>query len=167
MEKILAESKNDIEFQNIIRELIENDTVKSMEKYNQHCDTNCFEHCYHVSYICYKVCKKLKLDYKAAARAGMLHDLFLYNWRENQEDIKGLHAFTHGNTACKNASKLFDLSDKEKDMIKTHMFPVTIIPPKSREGFILTIVDKYCTVAELNEYLFVNFALLRTNLGVI
>ena len=78
----------------------------------------------------------------------MLHDLFLYDWRKRQPDRKGLHAFTHGRTACDNASKLFNLNDKEKDMIIKHMWPVTIGLPKSLEGFILTFVDKYFAMQE-------------------
>ena len=42
----------------------------------------------------------------------MLHDFFLYDWRI-KNGRKGLHAFTHGKTACKNASELFELSEKE------------------------------------------------------
>ena len=91
----------DIEFQNIIKELIENETVKQMKQYRQHYETTCFDHCYTVSYYCYLICKKYHLDYKSAARAGMLHDLFLYDWRIRQPDRKGLHAFTHGMTAYK------------------------------------------------------------------
>ena len=78
----------------------------------------------------------------------MLHDLFLYDWRKKQPDRKGLHAFTHGKTACENACKLFDLNDKEKDIIIKHMWPVTLSLPKSREAFILTFVDKYCAISE-------------------
>ena len=78
----------------------------------------------------------------------MLHDLFLYDWRKRQPDRKGLHAFTHGKTACENACKLFDLNDKEKDIITKHMWPVTLSLPKSREAFILTFVDKYCAISE-------------------
>lgn len=143
----------DVEFQNIIKELIENETVKQMKQYRQHYETTCFDHCYTVSYYCYLICKKYHLDYKSAARAGMLHDLFLYDWRIRQPDRKGLHAFTHGKTACENASKLFDLNDKEKDIIEKHMWPVTVAFPKSIEGFILTFVDKYCALSESFEIL--------------
>ena len=87
------------------------------------------------------------MDYKSAARAGMLHDFFLYDWRI-KNGRKGLHAFTHGKTACKNASELFELSEKEKDMIIKHMWPVTPQFPKSKEGFILTFIDKHCALAE-------------------
>ena len=140
--------KNDKEFQSIIHELIENNTVQQMKNYRQHYETSCFDHCYMVAYYCYLICKKYNLDYKSATRAAMLHDLFLYDWRVRQPDRKGLHAFTHGKTACDHACKLFDLNEKEKDMIITHMWPVTINLPKSLEGLILTFVDKYCAMSE-------------------
>ena len=139
------------EFSNIIEELVTNKTEQEMKKYRQHYETTCFDHCYMVSYYCYLICKKYNLDYVSVARAAMLHDLFLYDWRVRQPDRKGLHAFTHGKTACENASKLFDLTQKEKDMIVTHMWPVTMKFPTSMEGFILTFVDKYCATSETFE----------------
>lgn len=143
----------DIEFYELIKELLENETVKEMNQYMQHFDTTCYEHCYRASFYCYKISKKLNLDYKSAARGAMLHDLFLYDWRKKLNGRKGLHAFTHGKTSCKNACKLFNLNYKEKDMIERHMFPVTIIPPKTKEGFLLTLVDKYCTLIEFHNYI--------------
>ena len=136
------------EFISIIQDLIQNPTVKQMRNFNQHADTSCYKHCMQVAYYTYIVCKYFRLDYISATRGAMLHDLFLYDWRIRQPDRKGLHAFTHGKTACKNASKLFDLNQKEKDMILTHMWPVTIQFPTSIEGFILTFVDKYCAISE-------------------
>ena len=41
---------NDKEFQEIIKELIENETVQEMKNYRQHYETSCFDHCYVVSY---------------------------------------------------------------------------------------------------------------------
>lgn len=137
----------DIEFKNIIHDLILNDTVQKMKNFTQHFGTCRFEHCYSVSFYCYLICKKLHLDYKSAARAGMLHDLFLYDWKDKNSH-KRFHAFHHGKTACKTACKLFDLSPKEQDMIIKHMWPVTFAFPHSLEGFILTFVDKYCATKE-------------------
>ena len=145
--------EKDKEFQDIIKPLIANETVQKMKNFRQHYETTCFDHCYVVSYYCYLICKKYNLDYKSAARAGMLHDLFLYDWRKRQEGRKGLHAFTHGKTACDNASAIFSLNEKEKDMIIKHMWPVTTKFPKSFEGFILTFVDKYCAMSETFEVL--------------
>lgn len=144
-------AQEDLEFQEIIKEIKDNETVLQMKNYLQHYDSDCFSHCYTVSYYCYLICKKFGLDYKSAARGAMLHDLFLYDWRK-KNNRKGLHAFTHGKCAYNNASKLFKLNDIEKDMIIKHMWPVTIKPPKYKETFILTLVDKYCTMEETVKY---------------
>ena len=141
-------SEKNEEFQEIIKELIDNETVQKMKNYRQHYETTCFDHCYTAAYYCFLICKKYHLDYKSATRAAMLHDLFLYDWRIRQPDRKGFHAFTHGKKACENACKLFDLNEKEKDIIIKHMWPVTIRFPKSIEGFVLTVVDKYCALSE-------------------
>lgn len=145
--------ENEKEFFNIIDELIQNETVQKMKNFRQHYETTCFDHCLMVSYYCYLICKKYGLDYVSATRAGMLHDLFLYDWRKRQNDRKGLHAFTHGKTACENACKIFNLNNKEKDMIINHMWPVTLSMPRSFEGLILTFVDKYCATSETFEVL--------------
>lgn len=145
-------AKDDIEYQSIVKELIENETVLEMKNYRQHYETDCFEHCYAASFYCYKICKRLGLDYKSAARGALLHDLFLYDWRE-KSDRKGLHAFTHGKCALENANKLFKLNKIEQNMILRHMWPVTVVPPRYIEGFILTIVDKHCAMEEFAEHL--------------
>ena len=58
----------DVEFQNIIKELVENKTVQKMKNFRQHYETTCFDHCYTVSYYCYLICKKYKLDYISASK---------------------------------------------------------------------------------------------------
>ena len=142
------------EFDSIIDDITSNTTVQKMKLFRQHYDTSCFDHCYEVAYYSYKICKKFGFDSKSAARAGMLHDLFLYDWRKRQDDRKGLHAFTHPRTALENSLKIFDLNKKEQDIILKHMWPLTVIPPKYIEGFILSSVDKYCALKEsYNHYL--------------
>lgn len=143
---------NKEEFEDIINEFIDNDTVLKMKDYRQHFDVNCYDHCYDVAQTMYKVTKKFNLDYRSATRAGMLHDMFLYDWHV-KEGRKNFHALRHGKIACENASRLFELNEKEKDMIIKHMWPSTLALPKSKEGFILTAVDKYCTVKESINYL--------------
>ena len=140
------------EFESIIKDIANNETVLEMKNFKQHYSTTCYDHCYNVAYDCYKIAKKLNLDYVSLTRAAMLHDLFLYDWHI-KGDRKGLHAFTHGKCACHNAEKLFNLNDKEKDIIIKHMWPVTVIPPKSIEGFILTGVDKYCATEEILKHI--------------
>ncbi len=138
----------DIEFETIISELVSNSTVQQMKNYRQHYDTSCFEHCMNVAYYSYLICKKYGLDYKSAARAAMLHDLFLYDWRKREDGRKGFHAFTHPKVALQNAKKFFPLNKKEEDIILKHMWPVTPFFPRYKESLIITFVDKYCAMQE-------------------
>ena len=41
---------------------------------------------------------------------------------------------------------------KEKDIIINHMWPVTVKLPRTKEAFILTLVDKYCATYETVSY---------------
>lgn len=148
LDKTIELAKAQKEFEHIIQDLVQNETVQQMKNFRQHYTTSCYDHCKEVAFYSYLICKKLNLDYVAAARAGMLHDLFLYDWRKRENGRKGLHAFTHGRTAYEQASTFLKLNDKEKDMIIKHMWPVTLAVPKYKETFIITLVDKYFAVAE-------------------
>ncbi len=157
MESLLQKIYSNDEFIQMIDDLLNNDTVKQMKNFRQHYETSCFDHCLIASYYCYLYGKKFNLDYVSCARAAMLHDLFLYDWRKKQDDRKGLHAFTHPKTAYKNASKLFALNEKEKDIILKHMWPVTIALPKYKESYLLTLVDKYCALNESYQEIYNRF----------
>lgn len=140
------------EFSNIVKDLINNETVKQMKNFRQHYETSCYEHCFKVAFYSYIICKKLSLDYKAAARSGMLHDLFLYDWRKRNPNRKSLHAFHHPRVALNNSLKITELSCIEQDIILKHMWPLTIILPKYKESYIVSFVDKYCALAESLSY---------------
>ncbi len=134
----------------LVSDLLENDLVLKMKDFTHHGDTTCFQHCLNVSYYNYKICRFFSLNARAAARAGLLHDLFLYDWHTYKPD-KGerLHGFTHAETALKNAKDNFYISDLESDIIGKHMFPLNITAlPKYRETLIITFVDKYCGLLE-------------------
>ena len=139
---------NDEIYMDIVKDIIENEMVQEMKQYRQHFNVSCFDHCLYVSYNLYLLCKKHKLDYVSAARAGLVHDLFLYDWRKRQEGRKGLHAYTHARTAYENAKTIFNLNKKEKDIILKHMWPVTLRIPRYRETFLMTYVDKYFAYSE-------------------
>lgn len=138
----------DVDFVNIIEDILANEKVQEMKKYRQHHKINCLDHCLFVSYNAYIICKKHDLDYISTARAAMVHDLFLYDWRKRENGRKGLHAFTHPHRALEIASSFLELNDKEKDIILKHMWPVTFKIPKYKESFIASFVDKCFAVEE-------------------
>ena len=139
-----------IEFFHIIGDIISNENVQKMKNFRQHCDTSCYQHCLHVAYYSYYIAKKLGLDYISTARAAMIHDLFLYDWRKKYRDIElpGLHAFVHPRIALRNALKLFDLNLIEQDIIVKHMWPVTLPFPRYAESYIVSLMDKYSAFKE-------------------
>ena len=113
----------------------------------------------------YIICKKHNLDYKSAARAGLVHDLFLYDWRKREEGRKGFHAFTHPRASYENAKKIFTPNKIEKDIILKHMWPVTPKFPRYKESFLITYVDKYfaCVEKSLSNNSYNNFQVLNIN----
>ena len=138
------------EFKASIREVLKNKSVQSMRKFNHHSDTTCHRHCMHVAYYNYKICKFLGLDKKAAAKAGMLHDLFLYDWHTHSKETgEKWHGFTHPRVALMNAKKNFDINDKEKDIILKHMWPLTVALPKYKETYVIVFTDKFCGFCEV------------------
>ncbi|WP_430727538.1 HD domain-containing protein [Vagococcus allomyrinae] len=130
-----------------IEDLIYTDEVQSLSEFKQHHYSTRLEHSISVSYLSYRLAKKWNGNARATARAGLLHDLFYYDWRTEKFD-GGTHAYVHPRIAVKNAEKLTELSDLEKDIIIKHMWLATIAPPKYKESYIVTMVDKYCATHE-------------------
>ena len=112
--------------------------LRRMEKFTQHGDTSCLLHTIAVAYY------SIKID---LIRGALLHDYFLYDWHDGEKERR-IHGFTHPMTALRNADRDFDLTDTERDIIKKHMFPLTVIPPTCREGWIVCLADKYCSLYE-------------------
>lgn len=141
---------DECDFFGCIDDLYHTPEVQGLAMYEQHLDIDRLQHITSVSYMSFLICKKLKLDYKCAARGGILHDLFYYDWRVKDKSHR-LHGYYHPGFALKNAKKLCGekLSKKEQDIIKKHMWPLTIAPPRYAESFIVSLSDKYCATQEL------------------
>ncbi len=146
------ECLNDKRYMECVYDIMNNEKFKEMNNYIQHGTTTTLEHCISVSYISYKICKYYNFDYISAARGGLLHDLFLYDWHTHcKETGNHFHGLTHPRTALNNAKKYFDLNDVERDIILKHMWPLTVIPPKHMEGYVVMYADKYCGFIETTE----------------
>lgn len=112
-----------------------------------HHTTNCYEHSVFVAYTSFLFCRFCGLDARAAARGGLLHDLFLYDRRE-KESYEGRHISAHPKAALDNAQRITQLSDKERDIIGKHMWPMTRPLPRYAESFVVSAADKLCATAE-------------------
>lgn len=136
------------EYYSYVRDLLTCCDVMNLGEYQHHIGTSRFQHSLNVSYYNFRLCRLFHLDAKAAARAGLLHDLFFYD-RKTHEKIRNGHLAEHANIALYNASMRFSISELEGDMILNHMFPMTLRLPRHAETYMITIVDKFCASAEL------------------
>lgn len=138
--------ENRMAFRECVEDLLCNPQVQKMRGIRQHVDdANCLQHCLFVAYLSFLFCRKFHLDAVSAARGGLLHDLYLYDWRTH----KGNHMMMHPITALVHATHLFELNDMEKDIIVKHMWPLTPWLPRYLESFVVSGADKLCALAEI------------------
>ena len=91
----------------------------------------------------------IRCNRRELVRGALLHDYFLYDWHKpDAKNPHRLHGFYHPQTALKNASREYKLTDRERDVILKHMFPLTVVPPMCREAWIVTMADKWCSLME-------------------
>ena len=132
------------EFFLLIDPILENKEFQKTKEIVHHGITR-YEHLLRVSYYSYKITKILHLNYQETTRASLLHDFFM---EETKEDSKVQALRRHPQYALEKASKYFDLSAREKDIIKTHMFPITFTPPKYLESWIVDFIDDIAGIYE-------------------
>ena len=130
------------EFHRIIRQLTALPEIQDLAGHRHHGDKNRLNHSLEVAWHGYRICRKLSLDYTAAARGGLLHDLFFYNWLT---EGPRLHGFRHPRIALQNAVEITELSSRERDIIKKHMWPLTLVPPRYPEAWVVCMADTYCS----------------------
>lgn len=143
-----AEIVHAIEYQ--ARLLLTEGQLSKTKGFIQHSDMTVFQHCAHVAYISCLLCVKLgiRVSWNELIRAALLHDYFLYDWH-NGPAVNFKHAFGHPTFAARNAAKDYQLTRKEVQIIKRHMWPLTFVPPTCREGWIVVLADKICTILEV------------------
>lgn len=147
----------DKDYYDIVQDIINDNEFKKIVECVHHGLTR-YEHSCRVSYYSYKLAKFLKLDYVSIARAGLLHDFFFSKNITKKDKMKSM--FTHSKKSLENSSKLFELNEKEKDIIYTHMFPLNINRiPKYMESWVVSIVDKIAASYEFSKSIHRNYVL--------
>lgn len=125
-----------------------------LKSFIQHGNVTVYEHSLHVALCSIKLNRKLgiKARERQMVRGALLHDYFLYDWHDGEAPGNihpKLHGFYHPGIALKNATRDFALSEREKDIIKKHMWPLTISrAPRCREAWVVCLADKYASTLE-------------------
>lgn len=136
------------EYESIISDI---DNSKEFQKTKEivHHSLNRYDHSKRVSYYSYVVAKKLGLSYEEVARAALLHDFFLVDNKDISVKERMNTLVNHPKYAVRYSEKFFNLTDKEKDIIVSHMFPVCPTRvPKYIESWLVDIIDDAVSIAE-------------------
>ncbi len=155
------------EFDSLVSDILENEYFLETKK-DLHHGTSKYEHSLRVAKLSYRLGRLFKVDLKAVARAGLLHDFFFGTRKEKPENSY----LRHPVTASCNAKRYFNVTDKEAEAIKTHMFHHVLLKklfpfinrheeasikefkPKSKEGWIICVADLLVSAMELERFQF-------------
>ena len=128
------------------------DAVRMMGRWKHHGHISTLDHSLFVAYCSYRAARALRLDETAAARAGLLHDLYLYDPRDRSAH-PGNQCFDHPVFALRNAQALCGrLTEKEQNIIISHMWPLARRRPRCPEAAVVNLADQLCATAEVLGY---------------
>lgn len=141
----------DSELKKYAEDILNSANFQRTKEHIQHGNMTVNEHCINVAKTSLMIKKKLHItcNQRDLVRGALLHDYFLYDW--HKKDLKNphkLHGFYHPGRALRNAKKEYVLTKRQEDIIKKHMWPLTVVPPMCREAWIVTTADKYCSLME-------------------
>lgn len=140
---------NKKEFENIVNDILINNKFKELDKELHHGISRA-GHSLRVAKGTYIVTKKLHLNYKKATRAALMHDFY------TNDDLSSKNCLTalsdHPSKALENASKYYDISSLEANIIESHMFPFGKKMPKHKESWVVTFVDKTVALYEMYRF---------------
>ena len=138
----------------LLKGIADDPNALEMQKFIQHGSVTTYEHCMRVTRIAFwlNIHLRAHADEASLVKGAFLHDFYLYDWH-NCSNITHWHGFKHPRIARYNAEVVFALTDKEKDIIQSHMWPLTPTDiPHSREAALVCMADKmsssYETVLE-------------------
>jgi uncharacterized protein len=123
---------------------------QSERDFMQHGRTNCYTHSICVAYVALRWADffHADVDRRSLVRGCLLHDYFLYDWHDKAA-AGHRHTINHPKIALANAERDFELNDKERDIIRKHMFPLCFPFPKYKESWLITLADKTCAASEI------------------
>lgn len=133
-------------------DILDSENFRGTRRHIQHGTMTVYDHSMDVARYSLLLNKKLGFgcDKHDLIRGALLHDYFLYDWHDKAylSQRKRLHGFHHPATALRNAEREYRLNDTQREIIRKHMWPLTVVPPTCREAWVVTAADKYCSLME-------------------
>ena len=150
MRKLTKQQKEELEA--IYQKFLNDEKVQRMSEIQMHRGSSCYIHSFRVAKLCLLKASRYERytfeDLKNVLVASILHDYYLYDWREHRE-LKKKHGRRHPLVACANAIRDFNIPTEVQDIIKTHMWPLTPkLYPKTKEAKLVNRMDNHIAIRE-------------------
>ena len=133
-----------------LRGVADDPQALAMRQFIQHGCVTTYEHCLRVMMLAYWLNLRLHCHARERSllRGAFLHDFYLYDWHRCRT-ITRWHGFKHPLIARYNADAVFRLNEIEKNIIQSHMWPLTLPwVPRCREAVLVCIADKLAALWE-------------------
>ena len=137
-----------MEYKKIYKEFSKNNKYKKMVNENHH-GTSRLAHINRVAKMSYNMSKLFGLDYISTTRGALMHDFFL---NKELSDLSSKRFKIHPQKAYENSKKYFKVNELEKNIILSHMYPITKELPKYKESYIVSISDKIVSIYEFGRF---------------
>ena len=122
--------------------------AREMKRFCQHGTVSTYQHCVSVAWLSFTLNDAFNMgsDEKSLVRAAFLHDYYGYYWHRTTNKA---HVMNHPVIAEQRAARDFPLTDKERNIIRSHMWPLPPTRvPACREAWLVCISDKACALYE-------------------
>ena len=116
----------------------------------KHHGTNRYDHSLRVAIKTYKYAIKHNMDVVEVTRASLLHDFFFNKDFGSNDQMYKLKS--HPMMSVVNSKMHFHINQKQEDIIRTHMFPITREIPKNNTAMAVSIIDKEVALYETIKY---------------
>ena len=125
----LSRKLREREFVELTRELLDSEQVRMMGRWKHHGPVTTLDHSLFVAFSTYRVARMLHMDRSAHP---------------------GNQCFDHPRFAARNAAAITSLSEKERNIILSHMWPLGGALPRSLEAWMVDLVDTICAGLEMS-----------------
>lgn len=133
------------ELERTINNIAANSEYQKLKGFCHHGTVSRFDHCISVARLSWRIASLFGLNATEAVKGALLHDFYLYC---NQHSKPMEHVRQHPKDALAMAEKHFELTEREKDIILFHMWPIAERRPAYPESYIVNIADTLCAVRE-------------------
>ena len=144
------------EFDSCLGEYLDHPMVKKLDDYVAHGKISVLTHSLDVAMTAYRLDKAFHVnaDPHTLLVGALLHDFYLYDWHQARlfVNIFKMHGYTHPGKASENAAAYFGVNEGIQEVIRCHMWPLTLRSfPRSREARLVCVADKICAIREMME----------------